>query len=49
MKMCKEDVDRLTEKAIRDLLKRIIERLDDLDSEDFFGSEGWRRLFGFDE
>ena len=35
-------VDKLTEEALREFLKDLISKLDDLDDEDFFGTEGWR-------
>jgi len=44
-----ELVDDLTEEAAKKHLKKIIEELDNLDQEDFFGSEGWRHMFGYDD
>jgi hypothetical protein len=37
-------VDKMTEEQAKELLKKIIDKLDDLDGEDFFGSEGWRHF-----
>ncbi len=35
--------------AIKKLLKKIVEKLDALDSDDFFGTEGWKHhLLGED-
>lgn len=36
------DIEHLTECWISEILKKLINSLDDLDGEDFFGSEGWR-------
>ncbi len=44
MKIDKNNVENLTDIAKEDLLKKIIQKLDDLDSEDFFGTQGWRYL-----
>ena len=44
MAKVKVDIDELTEQQIRDRLKRLIEELDILDGEDFFGTEGWREF-----
>lgn len=30
--------------AVREYLAELIERLDELDEEDYFGSEGWRKM-----
>jgi hypothetical protein len=45
----KEDVDKLTDKAAKELLKEIIDQLDELDCDDFFGTEGWRHMFGLED
>lgn len=34
----------MKEQAIKDYLKELIEKLDELDEEDFFGTEGWRHF-----
>jgi len=31
------------------ILGKLIKKLDKLDEEDFFGSEGWRHYFGFED
>ena len=41
----KNMVDSLTEDAAKIILKKIIDELDELDMDDFFGTEGWRRRF----
>ena len=39
-----EDIYKYREEAIREYLKILIMKLDDLDMEDFFGTEGWRHF-----
>ena len=43
------NVEDLTEKAAKNHLQAIINKLDDLDCEDFFGTEGWKHSFGFED
>ena len=43
------DVSKMTEQQAKDILKKIIEELDDLDGDDFFGSEGWKHFMGFED
>ncbi len=40
--MTKNEVELLSEEGAKIYLTKIIERLDNLDADDFFGSEGWR-------
>lgn len=40
---------KMTEKAAKELLQKIMDKLDELDDEDFFGSEGWKHFFGVEE
>lgn len=40
--MDKKYIDKLSEEGAKKLLLEIIEKLDELDEEDFFGTEGWR-------
>lgn len=49
MKLDKKGIDRLSESGAKELLFQIIEKLDDLDGEDFFGSEGWQHYFGLED
>lgn len=44
MKITAEGVSKLTPKAKTALLKKLIKKMDELDGEDFFGTEGWRHL-----
>lgn len=41
------DVDDLTEEQAKEQLKKLLEQMNDLDGEDYFGTEGWEHLFGF--
>ncbi len=41
--MTTAEVELLSEEGAKIYLTRLIERLDNLDADDFFGSEGWRR------
>jgi hypothetical protein len=43
MNITEKSVKSLTEPARLRLLKKLISKLDELDQEDFFGTEGWRR------
>ena len=40
------NVDKMKDEAVREFLKDLIEKLDELDNEDFFGTQGWRYYFG---
>ena len=42
-----DTVDQLTEDQTRALLKSIMEKLDELSMDDFFGTEGWRQYMGY--
>lgn len=35
-------IDKMKAEAVKDYLKELIKKLDELDCEDFFGTEGWR-------
>jgi hypothetical protein len=43
------DIDKLTEEQAKEVLKNIIDQLDDLDTEDYFGTESWKHFFGFED
>ena len=49
MKVRSEDVEELTGEAAKKLLAEIVKNLDELDEEDFFGSEGWRHYLGLED
>lgn len=42
--MKSNQINKMKEQAIKDYLKELIEKLDELDEEDFFGTEGWRHF-----
>ncbi len=39
----------MTEEAAKELLQKIILKLDELDGDDFFGSEGWKHYLGLED
>jgi hypothetical protein len=43
-----EDVEKLKAAAAKESLRVLIRALDELDLEDFFGTEGWRKYLGFE-
>lgn len=43
------EVDQLTEQQAKEQLKEIIAKLNELSSDDFFGTEGWEHFFGFED
>jgi hypothetical protein len=43
------DIDKLTEEQAKEILKELVEKLDDMDNDDFFGSEGWKHILGFED
>ena len=43
------NIEDLTEQAAKEYLQIIINKLDDLDCEDFFGSEGWKHMLDFED
>lgn len=47
--MSEREVDLLSEEGAKDYLRNLIEKLDELDEDDYFGTEGWRHRFGLDD
>ena len=43
------NVNDMTEEQTKDLLIIIVNKLDELDGEDYFGSEGWKHYFGLED
>lgn len=43
------NINKLTNTACRDLLQKIVDKLEELDEEDFFGTEGWKHTFGIED
>lgn len=40
------DISKLSESAKDQLLNILVNRLDELDEDDYFGTEGWETFFG---
>ena len=40
---------KMTEKAAKELLQKIMDQLDELDEDDYFGTEGWKHRFGVED
>ena len=43
------EVSDMSEESAKRLLNRIIFKLDELDEEDFFGTEGWKHYLGLED
>ncbi len=43
------NINDLTEESAKLYLQEIIYKLDELDCEDFFGTEGWKHMFGYED
>lgn len=39
-----DKIDDMKPEALKKYLKKLITRLDELDEDDFFGTEGWRKF-----
>ena len=39
----------MTEDQAKNILRNIIGKLNELDEDDYFGTEGWMHFFGFDD
>lgn len=42
-------VENLSEKAAREILSKLIIMLDELDGDDFFGTQGWRYYLNMED
>lgn len=42
-------IDKLSGKGAKEILKELVIKLDELDEQDFFGTEGWRHFLGFED
>jgi hypothetical protein len=47
--MYEREVELLSEEGAKETLRQIINWLDSLDEEDYFGTEGWRHTAGLEE
>lgn len=43
------EIELLSEEGAKQVLAQIIEQLDLLDEQDYFGTEGWRHSFGLED
>ena len=43
------NINNLTAKAAKEMLQKIVDKLDELDCEDYFGTEGWKHSFGLED
>ena len=41
--------NRYTKQELLDVLENLIDKLDELDKEDFFGTEGWRHFLDLED
>ena len=44
-----KDIDKWKDEEVRKFLKKLVKKLDELECEDFFGTEGWRHFLGFED
>lgn len=42
-------IEDLTEEQAKTLLTKIVKKLDGLDGDDFFGTEGWKHYLGIED
>lgn len=42
------NIDDLKEEAVKEKLEELIDWLDELDCEDYFGTEGWKHRIGWE-
>lgn len=47
--MTEREVDMLSEEGAKEYLRELISKLDNLDEEDFFGTQGWRHYFQLED
>ena len=43
------NINKMTEAQAKEWLKNIVDKLDELDGDDYFGSEGWKHFMGFED
>lgn len=43
------EVDLMSEEGAKEYLRELIEKLDELDEVDYFGTEGWRHRFDLED
>ena len=42
-------IEDMTEDQAKEWLEKIVDKLENLSDEDFFGTEGWKHFFGFED
>lgn len=42
-------ISEMTEQQAKKMLTLIVDKLDELDCEDYFGTEGWKHQFGLED
>jgi hypothetical protein len=42
-------ISEMTEAQAKKMLQMIVDKLDELDGEDYFGTEGWKHFFGLED
>ena len=42
------NIKKMTEKQAKELLEKIVDQLNEMDEEDYFGTEGWKHRFGLE-
>jgi hypothetical protein len=47
--MIAREVELLSEDGAKDYLRQLLDALDDLDDEDYFGAKGWRHFLDIEE
>ena len=48
-KLNEQDLNELADQDVEDILSGLALELDNLDQDDFFGTEGWRHSFGLED
>lgn len=43
------EIDEMTESVAKNYLKIIVDALNELDEDDYFGTEGWRKFFDLED
>jgi hypothetical protein len=44
-----KEIDKMKADEVKKYLKELIRKLDELECEDFFGTEGWRHFLGYED
>lgn len=41
-------IEKMTEEQAKEWLEKLVNKLNELDNDDFFGTEGWQHFFGLE-